>query len=124
MDPNQLSLAAAIDQLLSNSFDKKSQNGYAQGVQEIVQANILEHLMQLGHADEAPSSVRATVFNQLQNLQQQLSKNKTLAQASYFSQRISNYLTNYQLKEAIEVPKIPDGSPIGSIACDFEVLWK
>ncbi len=124
MDPNQLSLAAAIDQLLSNSFDKKIQNGYAQGIQEIVQANILEHLMELGHAAEVPSSVRATVFNQLQNLQQQLSKNKTLAQASYFSKRISNYLTNYQLKEAVEVPKIPDGSPIGSMACDFEVLWK
>jgi hypothetical protein len=124
LDGRQWSLAATIDQLTTTFFMDNSKKGYAAGLQEVVQANLIEHLMLLGQTAEVPSSVRATVFDKLRNLKTSLSKNKQLAQAPYFAQRINQYLSNYQLQESPEVPKIPDGSPIGSIACDFETVWK
>jgi non-homologous end joining protein Ku len=124
LDGRQWSLAATIDQLTTTFFMDNSKKGYAAGLQEVVQANLIEHLMQLGQMVEVPSSVRATVFDKLSNLKTSLSKNKQLAQAPYFAQRINQYLSNYELQESLEVPKIPDGSPIGSIACDFETVWK
>jgi len=124
LDGRQWSLAATIDQLTTTFFMDNSKKGYAAGLQEVVQANLIEHLMQLGQMAEVPSSVRATVFDKLSNLKTSLSKNKQLAQAPYFAQRINQYLSNYELQESLEVPKIPDGSPIGSIACDFETVWK
>ncbi|MEL0201771.1 MAG: zinc-dependent metalloprotease, partial [Flavobacteriaceae bacterium] len=124
LEGRQWSLAATIDQLTTTFFMDNSKKGYAAGLQEVVQANLIEHLMQLGQMAEVPSSVRATVFDKLSNLKTSLSKNKQLAQAPYFAQRINQYLSNYELHESPEVPKIPDGSPIGSIACDFETVWK
>ena len=124
MDTQQLNLAQYIDQLVARNFKGPQQKGYAGGLQQTVQANLLEHLMQLGKASNVPSAVRATVYGSLENLHQHLNKNKTVAQAPYFKMMIENYLQTASAIDAIGVPKIPDGSPIGSMACDFDLLWK
>ena len=124
MDAQQLNLAQYIDQLVARNFKGPKQKGYAGGLQQTVQANLLEHLMQLGKASNVPSAVRATVYGSLENLHQHLNKNKTVAQAPYFKMMIENYLQTASAIDALGVPKIPDGSPIGSMACDFDLLWK
>ena len=117
-DANQLDLNETISSLLTTAFKTKQSNAEAKALQQIVQGNLLQHLMRLGSDTSVSHAVRGEVHEQLYALDQWLKNQKGIPFKHYYRSTIENYFEHPSEIEPIQTPKIPDGSPIGtSYAC-------
>ena len=118
---NQLSLDELISGLIDLGFKTDYRSDHLQQIREVVGQNILKHLMNLASNSDAYGQVNAIVYNQLIELKQWLKKNKQLEYGNYYAHSIDQFLEKLDVIPNSRSPRIPDGSPIGTIYCDFEI---
>ena len=117
-DANQLDLNETISTLLTTAFKTKQSNAEAKALQQVVQGNLLQHLMRLGSDTSVSHAVRGEVHEQLYALDQWLKNQKGVPFKHYYRSTIENYFEHPSEIQPLQTPKIPDGSPIGtSYAC-------
>jgi hypothetical protein len=121
LDKNQLGLDGMFKQVLDASFGKRKDDAYKDEIQQLVNARVLMHLMNLAVNDESVFQVRAKANKAISSLfGDYLSDKKN--PSPYASQyvRMINEFREHPEKFKIEnTPKIPDGSPIGSDYCNY-----
>ena len=67
-DPNQLSLKESLDNLIKAAFKTTNRDQESKVSQQIVQGNLLQHLMRLGADENVSHLVRGEVHEQLNGL--------------------------------------------------------
>ncbi|WP_439151134.1 zinc-dependent metalloprotease [Winogradskyella sp.] len=119
IDENQLSLQDVIDSLLDESFNKTHSDSYFTEIQHQINVNVLKYMMNLAVSDQSYFQTKAIA-------------NKTIFDISKRSLNMDAYSMQYgiMIKEFYEhpekfkieaSPKIPDGSPIGSDICNYNL---
>ena len=85
-------------------------------INHIVQAEMLDHLLNLAANDRAYDEVRGISYDRIRNLKAQLSGKelKDVPFYSYLAMRIENFLDDPEDFKPTRSIKAPDGSPIGS----------
>ena len=112
-DPNQLSLKESLDNLIKAAFKTTHRDQESKALQQIVQGNLLQHLMRLGVDENVSHLVRGEVHEQLNGLDGWLKNQKNFSFANYYRTAIDNYFEHPSEIKPLLTPKIPDGSPIG-----------
>ncbi|MBN09663.1 MAG: peptidase [Flavobacteriaceae bacterium] len=119
MSDNQLTFEIVLSKLIDQNFKIKQSNKYHTAIQEMNQSNILKHMFKLGKDPNVYPQVRSEIFDKLNDLSRWLNNNRQLKYSDYYS----NQIKQFNLQPEILIPnkpeRIPDGSPIGLIACDL-----
>jgi hypothetical protein len=118
--PNRLSVNLLLDKLIGESFGKQHDLSYDSELQHVINNTILQTLFEVGASDKSGFQVKAEINSVLNDLRQDLLTGMSGAYARHFVEQIDSYRENPGKFKRIDPPKIPDGSPIGSIRCDFE----
>ena len=116
---NQLNLGEVISHLIKETFKSNQTDSYSESINEINQANVLKNLFKLGSDSHSYPQVSAEVYNQLDQLKTWLSKSSKIKYSKYYQSQIDNFISKPIMIRPLKTNKIPDGSPIGSIKCDF-----
>jgi hypothetical protein len=118
LDKKQLGPKEVLNELISNTIKKSHRNAYLNEVQEAVNYQVLLQLIKLAENDSATTKVEAIANAQIDELKNWLSK-KDEAFYQQMLREIDNYRENpSEYKTKLNVPEIPDGSPIGSFRCE------
>ena len=118
-DSNQLSLEEILDNLIKFHFKAKYRNNHFQQLNDIVKNNILKYIIILGLQENTNPIVKATVFNQLIDLDRWLAAQNEYGFSEVYRSQIDRFLTDPSSIKLPESKKLPDGSPIGIYSCDF-----
>ncbi len=118
-DSNQLSLKETLSNLVDSHFKAKYRNKHFQQLNDIVKNNILEQLIILGLQKKANPIVKATIFNQLIELDRWLAAQNEYGFSEVYRSQIDKFFTDPSSIRFPESKKLPDGSPIGIYSCDF-----
>lgn len=110
-DTNQLGLKEVLSKVTQLCFKQKVAEGEATALQTVVQGNYLDQLMLLGRNPNVPTSVRALVHEELYALNKWLDGH---ALGHYYQYSIKHFFNTPMEWQPLEVPRIPDGSPIGT----------
>ena len=118
LDKKQLGPEEVLNELISNTIKKSHRDAYLNEVQEAVNYQVLLQLIKLAENESATSKVAAIANAQIEELKNWLrNKEGVLYQQMY--REIENYRKNpSEYKTKLNVPNIPDGSPIGSFRCE------
>ncbi|GGW88186.1 periplasmic metalloprotease [Salegentibacter mishustinae] len=118
LDKKQLGPEEVLNELISNTIKKSHRNAYLNEVQEAVNYQVLLQLIKLAENESATAKVAAIANAQIEELKNWLSNMEgVLYQQMY--REIENYRKNpSEYKTRLNVPEIPDGSPIGSFRCE------
>ncbi|WP_282018633.1 zinc-dependent metalloprotease [Salegentibacter mishustinae] len=118
LDKKQLGPEEVLNELISNTIKKSHRDDYLNEVQEAVNYQVLLQLIKLAENESATAKVAAIANAQIEELKNWLSnKGGVLYQQMY--REIENYRENpSEYKTKLNVPNIPDGSPIGSFRCE------
>lgn len=81
--------------------------------------NILKYIIILGLHEKANPIVKATVFNQLIELDRWLAAQNEYGFSEVYRSQIDRFFTDPSSIKLPELKKLPDGSPIGIYSCDF-----
>lgn len=119
----QLGLDELIDEVFNSSFKKNYSNRYDNEIQQSINNVILQRLFELSVTKSTSFQVKSIILAKVKELKSWLEKNKDIGNKSiyhnWFIRSIDIFLKQPgQFKKEIP-PKIPDGSPIGSISCSF-----
>lgn len=118
LDKNQLGLDELIDDLISKTIKKTHKDTYYQELQNVINVQFLEQLFYLSSNKNQYQQVNAIVNFKLDEIKSILkNKNADGIQKIYdiaMIQMIEDFKKNPTSFKKISVPKIPDGSPIGS----------
>ena len=118
LDEEQLGLNDVLDQLINKSFRKNYNSGYEEELQRVVNTVFLEELFSLSTNDELYVGARSIVNQKIGEISGILGTAKTKGDKAEvfreFQRMISQYQKDPSKYKRTEVPKIPDGSPIGS----------
>ena len=118
-DSNQLSLKETLSNLIDSHFKAKYRNKHFQQLNDIVKNNILEQIIILGLQKNANPIVKATIFNQLIELDRWLAAQNEYGFSEVYRTQIDKFFTDPSSIRFPESNKLPDGSPIGIYSCDF-----
>jgi len=121
LDESQLGLVELIDILIKNSFKQSHKDIYFQELQNVVNNQVLNHLFHLASHSTNYKQVNAIVNFKLDEIATLLRGNKASkkiaeVQKIYNNEllkSITNFKKNPSKYKKQNVPKIPDGSPIG-----------
>lgn len=124
LDQSQLGLSETLEQLIKASFETKAKNSYHAEILYVVKANTLKYLMNLAKSEQVYPQVNAIAYAKIKGLIPLLkSKTGDVTDKMYnehYIHQIQRFIEkpeNYTILPAF--PKIPDGSPIGSLGCGF-----
>ena len=117
LDKNQLGLADLLDRLTEKTIFSNQGDAYLAAVQAAINYRVLEHMISLAARKEVNPQVRAICHTVLRNMRAELAKDSDIDKREMV-RKIDNYFAEPAKFKAIEVPKIPDGSPIG-MDCDY-----
>ena len=81
--------------------------------------NILKYIIILGLQENTNPIVKATVFNQLIELDRWLAAQNEYGFSEVYRSQIDRFFTDPSSIKLPESKKLPDGSPIGIYSCDF-----
>lgn len=112
LQPNNLGLSDVLDFVVGNTIGKQYKDAYISEVQWSVNYRVLYHIMNLAAHNEVHPQVNAIAHEKLKALDKQLRSMGTVY-ALEMVRRIEAFQKAPEKFELIEVPKIPDGSPIG-----------
>jgi len=117
---SQPGLMAVIDQLIEQTIQASKQNGLAGEIQKEVNFLTIHHIMRLASDKSAPGQVQAIAMYELENLSGWLESDATVsrdaawkAHYTFLNQEISRFMNDPSSPMELEVPDMPDGSPIG-----------
>ncbi|NER13843.1 DUF5117 domain-containing protein [Leptobacterium flavescens] len=119
IDKRQLGLEEVLDELISNTIKAKAQSGYEGEIQRAVNYSVLRHIINLSAGEQGPSQLKAITDYKLAELRDWLKTRTGDASAALMSSEIDKFLKNPKGFKNTPAPQIPDGSPIGMPACDF-----
>jgi hypothetical protein len=119
MDPDQLDIQELIQTLSSNTIKKKTDASYMGEVQQTINISILKHIMAVCGSDKLLPQVQALVVFEVMKLKVILQERRIDPIAILLVKEIDKFLGNPSGYKAPEVPKIPDGSPIGTDQCSY-----
>ena len=110
---NNLSLEETIDALLTVTWGKEEERGYEGAIQEVVNYEVVRHLLALHASDRSSPLTKAIVldkFNSLKTIMEGFMR-PMAGQGAFM---IEQYLHNPSTFEASGALNVPPGSPIGS----------
>ncbi len=117
LDETQLSLDETIDAVIKQSFKKQYKDSYYQELQNVVNDQVLNQLFYLAANENTYMQVNATVNAKLSEITTLLKAKKSNGiQKMYDAEMIKSiesFKKNPSKFKKKNVPKIPDGSPIG-----------
>jgi hypothetical protein len=119
LEPGQLGLKEVISSLVEGTINNTQKDAYLSEVQQVVNFRVLEHLMALANNREVHPQVNALTYAGLSSLKKELLREGGSAMAREMVRRITRFETHPEEFKVLDVPKIPDGSPIG-MACTQE----
>lgn len=117
IDPNQMSLEDVLLNIRLNSFNNDYKDPYKMEVQQLINERILIHLMNLAINDKALLQVKVKVNKAIDRsiaIMDESSEYKV-----HFEKMIEEFRNHPEKFKLQSVPKIPDGSPIGSDNCNY-----
>lgn len=118
LDRGQIGLKEVLDELISKVDANAHKDSYLSEVQNVVNHNIVQHIINLAVHPEATPGVKAEANAAIDVLQKKLKKKKDV-----FSRQILREIKGFRedpssFEPMIVAPEIPDGSPIGSLKCE------
>lgn len=124
--PGSLTLEELIDSVLEKSFQADHKNAYHQELQQVVNSLVLEHLFEMASGTYPYLQVNAIASHRLNGLYEQLKSNKIKEIDKIYTEEYIRIIERFRKDPSkyakMEVPKIPDGSPIG--IQNNDILWK
>jgi hypothetical protein len=123
LSEKNIGLDELIDKVINASFKIKHSNTYDFEIQQSINHVILQALLELASSDKATFQSKSIVLEKVKGLKNWFvtSQQKTI-NSSYtngYIAIIDSFLKNPSKFKKELSPKIPAGSPIGSIRCDF-----
>ncbi|MBC3846607.1 zinc-dependent metalloprotease [Winogradskyella echinorum] len=119
LNESQLSLEDVIDTLIKNSFDVNHNDAYLNETQQQINVNVLKYLMNLAVNNQSYFQVKAIANKTIRDIAK---KNIGFEAIQYQYNLMINEFYKHPEKFKIEAsPKIPDGSPIGSDVCNYNL---
>lgn len=118
MDKSQLGLVEVLDEVIDNSFKKSYKDAYYQELQNVVNVQILNQLFYLSSHDGMYAQVNAIVNLKIDEIANYLKDAKVKGVQKVYHQEMVNRINKFKKNptkfKKPNVPKIPDGSPIGT----------
>jgi hypothetical protein len=122
LDYNQLGLEELLEELIDNSFNTSYKDDYLNEVQQMINIEILKYIMNLAVNDKTFFQVKAMANDAINSLSKLLSdKKNNVKYANQYWVMITEFKKNPDKFKLQNSPKIPDGSPIGSDSCTFNL---
>ena len=122
IDNSKMSLRYLLNELISNSFKKTYEDSYISEVQHLINTNILIYLLNITEDEEAFMQIKHEAKMAVKYLQRIITKSKKIHayydQYSYIIEDFKNRPESYKKQRS---SKIPDGSPIGSESCNYNL---
>jgi len=119
LDQSQMSINDLIQTLAEATIKKKLEKGYLGEVQQTINISVLKHIMAICSDDSVLPQVLAQVSFEVMKLKVILQEKRIDPIAISLVKEIDKFLGNPSGYKATEVPKIPDGSPIGTDLCSY-----
>jgi hypothetical protein len=119
MDPKQLDIQELIETLTSETIKKKTDKDYMGEIQQTINISVLKHIMAISADDKLMPQVQALVNFEVMKLKVILQDRRIDPVAMLLVKEIDKFLGNPSGYKAPEVPKIPDGAPIGTDTCSY-----
>ncbi|MFD0861752.1 zinc-dependent metalloprotease [Sungkyunkwania multivorans] len=120
LDERQFGLQELVQEILEQTVRKKAIKGYHGEIQKVINWKVLHHLMQLASDNNSYPQVTEVILFEMMKLKTFLGEKRIDPTAILMKKAVEGFVgnpTGYKKKD--EAPKIPDGSPIGSDACNF-----
>ncbi len=123
LDSEQLDLETVINMLIDNSFKTKHKDLYLEETQQQINANVLKHIINLAVSDTSYFQVKSIANDAINTISKLLyDKKNTVSYANQYRIMIKEFKVHPEKFKSEASPKIPDGSPIGSGICDYNLL--
>ena len=119
LDPSQLDVKELIETLCSATIKKKTDESYLGEVQQTINISVLKHLMAIPSDEKLMPQVLAVINFEVMKLKVILQERRIDPIAMLMVKEIDKFLGNPTGYKVPEVPKIPDGSPIGTDNCSY-----
>ena len=118
LDIKQLGLEELIDELIAKSIRINHKDAYDQELQNVINHQVLEQLFTLAATKNQYHQVNAIVFFKLDEIKSIIQNKKSAGTQKMYDiamlKKLDDFVKNPTSFKKTEVPKIPDGSPIGS----------
>ena len=122
IDSSKMSLRYVLNGLISDSFKKTHEDSYISEVQHLINTNILIYLLNISEDEEAFMQVKHEAKMAVKYLQRLIAKSKKIhAYYDQYSYIIEDFKKRPELYKKQRSSKIPDGSPIGSESCNYNL---
>ncbi len=119
----QLGLNELIDNVFNSSFKRRHSDKYDNEIQQSINNIILQKLFELSVANNASFQAKSITLAKIKELKSWLAKSTEIGNNTIYNKGFIRSIDIFlkqpdKFKKEI-APKIPDGSPIGSISCSF-----
>jgi len=114
VDNNNPCLDFLLQETVRNTIKSDYKDEYLEKVQQTVNFVVFKHLLNLAANDKSTSMVKSIANAEIDELQQWLRKNNSAVNREMLRniKEFREHPEQFQLK--LNIPKIPDGSPIGN----------
>lgn len=120
---DQVGLDLMMSILIDNSFKKGHNNIIDDEIQQSINVSILQNMFALYASNATSFQAKSIIFTSINNLRNWLAeKDQKVIKKSYtngYVRMIDEFLKQPEKYQKTDAPKIPDGSPIGTISCSF-----
>ena len=120
LDPTNINLERVLHELHVNVFRPDASNSYKEAVGNTIQYVTLQHLFNLLANKNSIPQVKGIVNAQIDKLLKELKKRPKNTFSQQLVREIKEFREHPDRFKIIKTPKIPDGSPIGSIECYYD----
>ncbi len=121
LDKNQLGLVEVLDDVIKSTFKQSHKDSYYQELQNVVNVQLLNQLFYLSSHDGMYTQVNAIVNAKIDEISEMLRSSKAKGVQKIYNNQMMKMISSFKKNPAkfkkLNVPKIPDGSPIG-MDCD------
>jgi hypothetical protein len=119
IDASQMDIKELLETLTAETIKKPVKSGYMGEIQQIINISILKHIMAIASNEKLMPQVLALINFEVMKIKVILQERRIDPMAILLVKEIEKYLGNPSGYSAPEVPKIPDGSPIGTDNCSY-----
>lgn len=112
LQPNNLGLSDILEAVINGTINKQHKNDYISEVQQNINFRVLYHIMKLASHHKVHPQVNAIANAKLSALKSRLISRNDINSREMI-RRIDRFVRFPDKLKIMQVPKIPDGSPIG-----------
>ncbi len=117
LENSQLGLVEVLDEIISKTINKSYKDSYQQELQNVVNVQVLNQLFALSSNQNTYKQVNAIVNAKIYEIHELLKKSKVKGIQQIYNQEMMKMIVDFKKNptkfKKPNVPKIPDGSPIG-----------